>query len=316
MKTPRHTVILGDARAMPEVADAALHLVVTSPPYWQLKDYGPPGQIGFNDSYEDYINKLAQVWRECWRVLQPGCRLCINVGDQFARAAHYGRYKIIPIHAAIISSCEMLGFDFMGSIIWQKVTTCNTSGGAVIMGSFPHPRNGIVKLDYEHILLFKKLGKPAAVSPATKAASRMTTAEWNQFFYGHWNFPGEKQFARLAPFPLELPRRLIRMFSFAGETVLDPFLGSGTTSVAAHELGRSSIGFELDETALAVMRPRLSSALNIVRRLAPVPVRRGPQVFRDPVRLTRTVDPRARRYGSKISARDLPAKKTKARPLV
>jgi site-specific DNA-methyltransferase (adenine-specific) len=312
MEIPRHTVILGDARAMPEVADAALHLVVTSPPYWQLKDYGPPGQIGFNDTYEEYINKLAQVWRECWRVLQPGCRLCINVGDQFARAAYYGRYKIIPIHADIIRSCETLGFDFMGSIIWQKVTTCNTSGGAVIMGSFPHPRNGIVKLDYEHILLFKKLGKTshkrAAVSQATKDAARMTTAEWNRYFHGHWNFPGEKQFARLAPFPLELPRRLIRMFSFPGELVLDPFLGSGTTSVAAHELGRSSIGYELDPGAIEVIRPRLSSALDIVRRLAPVPLRRGPNVFHDPVRLTRRADPRARRYGSKISPRDLPAK--------
>jgi site-specific DNA-methyltransferase (adenine-specific) len=312
MEIPRHTVILGDARAMPELADASVHLVVTSPPYWQLKDYGPAGQIGFHDSYEQYINKLAQVWRECRRVLLPGCRLCINVGDQFARATYYGRYKVIPIHADIIRTCETLEFDFMGAIIWQKVTTCNTSGGAVIMGSFPHPRNGIVKLDYEHVLLFKKRGPPARarISPAVKAAARMSTAEWNAFFRGHWRFPGEKQFARLAPFPVELPRRLIRMFSFPGELVLDPFLGSGTTAVAAHELGRRSVGYELDPGALDVMRPRLSSAIAIQRRLSGVRVPRAPKVFHDVVRLTRRVDPRTQRYGSIISARDVRTART------
>jgi len=156
----QHRIIIGDSRSMFELDDASVHLVVTSPPYWPLKDYGHEGQIGFDDSYEAYINSLNLVWNECHRVLHPGCRLCVNIGDQFARSVYYGRYKVIPIRTEIIKFCETVGFDYMGAIIWQKVTTTNTIGGATVMGSFPYPRNGIVKIDYEFILLLKKLGKP------------------------------------------------------------------------------------------------------------------------------------------------------------
>ena len=142
-----HKIIRGDSRQMKELPDDSAQLVITSPPYWQLKDYGTDDQIGYNDSYEDYINNLNLVWQECYRVLQNGCRLCINIGDQFARSVYYGRYKIIPIRTEIIKFCETIGFDYMGAIIWQKSTTMNTSGGATIMGSFPYPRNGIIKLD-------------------------------------------------------------------------------------------------------------------------------------------------------------------------
>ena len=254
-----HKIILGDARAMSEVADQSVHLVVTSPPYWQIKDYGAKNQIGFHDDYREYINNLNLVWEECARVLHPGCRLCVNVGDQFARAAHYGRYKVIPIREEIVGFCEkQLGLDYMGAIIWQKVTTCNTSGGATIMGSFPFPRNGIVKIDYEFILIFKKPGKaPEPPSPTAKEAARMSTEEWNEYFYGHWNFTGARQGGHPAAFPLELPRRLIRMFTFPGETVLDPFLGSGTTSVAAHRLGRHSVGYEINPDFRETIEKRL-----------------------------------------------------------
>jgi DNA modification methylase len=255
-----HKVIIGDAREMREVPDQSVHLIVTSPPYWQLKDYGTPGQIGFDDTYEAYINNLSLVWHECRRVLHPGCRLCINIGDQFARSVYYGRYKIIPIRTEIIKFCESDGFDYMGAIIWRKVTTCNTTGGAVVMGSFPYPRNGILKLDYEFILIFKKYGEAPKASKAVKEASKMTTEEWNEYFSGHWTFPGEKQKKHLAMYPEELPRRLIRMFSFVGDSVLDPFLGSGTTSLAARKFDRHSIGYEINPDFVKVIKEKLSGA--------------------------------------------------------
>lgn len=177
---------------MKEAPDESVHLVITSPPYWQLKDYGNGSQIGFHDSYEYYINNLNLVWNEAFRVLHNGCRFCVNIGDQFARSVYYGRYKIIPIRTEIIKFCETIGFDYMGAIIWRKVTTCNTTGGASVMGSFPYPRNGIIKLDYEFILIFKKLGQAPWVSKETKEKSKMTTNEWNEYFAVHWNFPGEK----------------------------------------------------------------------------------------------------------------------------
>ena len=224
-----------------------------------MKDYGHPEQIGFDQSLESYLESLAQVWRECHRALHPGCRMAVNIGDQFARAAHYGRYKVIPLHAQITLDAERAGFDFMGSIIWQKVTSQNASGGGAVMGSFPLPRNGIVKLDYERILLFKKLGQAPKPTDEQKAAAAMTTGEWNTYFAGHWQFPGEKQNGHLAMFPLELPRRLIRMFSFPGETVLDPFAGAGTTIKAAMELNRSAIGYEINRDFEGAMRARLNA---------------------------------------------------------
>ncbi len=242
---------------MREVADESVHLVVTSPPYWQIKDYGSEYQIGFDHTYQQYINNLNLVWKECIRVLHPGCRLCINIGDQFARAVDYGRYKIIPIREEIIKFCEVIGFDYMGAIIWQKATTCNTTGGATVMGSYPFPRNGVIKLDYEFILLFRKQGESPKSTPEAREASRLTREEWNQYFYGHWNFPGGRQDRHQAVFPEELPRRLIKMFSFPGETVLDPFLGSGTTSLAAKNLDRNSIGYEISPVSLPVIQQKL-----------------------------------------------------------
>jgi len=252
-----HKIIIGDSRVMREIQDESVHLIITSPPYWQLKDYGKTEQIGFNDTYEDYINNLNLVWNECHRILHKGCRLCINIGDQFARAVYYGRYKIIPIRTEIIKFCEIVGFDYMGAIIWQKVTTCNTTGGATIMGSFPYPRDGIIKLDYEFILIFKKYGESLKVEKEIKEQSRLTIREWNQYFYGHWNFPGEKQSKHLAMFPEELPKRLIKMFSFVGDTVLDPFLGSGTTSLAAKNLDRNSVGYEINADFLPIIEEKL-----------------------------------------------------------
>ena len=313
-----HKIIIGDSRKMDAVDDESVHLVVTSPPYWQLKDYGPKQQIGYNDSYQDYINNLNLVWNECFRILHKGCRLCINIGDQFARSVYYGRYKIIPIRTEIIRFCETIGFDYMGAIIWQKVTTCNTTGGATIMGSFPYPRNGIVKLDYEFILIFKKLGKPPKVPKHIKEQSKLSQEEWNQYFYGHWNFSGEKQNQHLAPFPEELPKRLIKMFSFVGDTVLDPFLGSGTTSLAALNLSRNSIGYEINREYQDTIKQRLQENFSVFEKQAGIKVveqqsenvdfsrefERLPYIFEDSVTFERKIDPKLLRFGSRIDGNE------------
>ncbi len=254
-----HRVVFGDSRSLNQIKDKSVQLIITSPPYWQLKDYGVEGQIGFNDSYEEYINNLNLVWKECNRVLSDGCRMCINIGDQFARSVYYGRYKVIPIRTEIIRFCESIGMDYMGAIIWQKTTTMNTSGGGAVMGSFPYPRNGILKIDYEFILIFKKLGNAPKPTSYQKERSAMTREEWNRYFSSHWNFSGVKQSGHIAMFPEELPKRLIKMFSFVGETVFDPFLGSGTTSLAAKKLERNSIGYEINKDFEPIIRNKLES---------------------------------------------------------
>ena len=243
----------------------SVDLIVTSPPYWQLKDYGNPNQIGFNQSYEEYIDSLNLVWMECFRVLRSGCRLCINIGDQFARAAYYGRYKVVSIHSEIIRFCETIGFDYMGSIIWQKPTTMHTSGGGKVMGSYPYPRGGIVKVDYEYILLFKKPGTCKTPPLDIKDSSKLSDEEWNTFFSSHWNFLGDRQNKHIAVFPEELPNRLIRMFSFYGDTVLDPFMGSGTTALAAIRNGRNVVGYELNHDFLKFYEDKVLSQFSKIQ---------------------------------------------------
>jgi site-specific DNA-methyltransferase (adenine-specific) len=310
----KHKIINGDSRQMSEVTDKSVHLIVTSPPYWQLKDYGTENQIGFHDDYETYINHLNLTWKECFRILNDGCRLCINIGDQFARSTYYGRYKIIPIHSEIIKFCEMIGFDFMGSIIWQKATTMNTSGGASIMGSYPHPRNGIVKLDFEYILLFKKPGNAPKPTKEQKENSVMTNEEWNTYFNGHWYFTGARQDKHLAMFPDELPKRLIKMFSFPNETVLDPFMGSGTTAYVSKMLNRNSIGYEINPDFISIIKDRIGdsdafakSEIEIIKQENlntnfDEKIKNLPYQFKDTHKLDKKIDVKKIQYGSKIDA--------------
>jgi modification methylase len=298
---------------MTELSDNSVHLTITSPPYWQLKDYGTDNQIGFHDSYENYINNLNLVWKECYRTLHNGCRLCVNIGDQFARAVYYGRYKVIPIREEIIKFCENIGFDYMGAIIWQKVTTSNTTGGGVQMGSYPFPRNGILKLDYEFVLVFKKLGDAPKPTKEQKEFSKMTAEEWNTFFAGHWNFAGARQNNHIAMFPEELPRRLIKMFSFIGETVFDPFAGSGTTSLAAKNLDRNSVGFEINEEFIPIIKDKLEVRQKDMHGTSyeflkqenlqsdfTKEILKQPYIFKDPHTLDKKIDIKKLQFGSKI----------------
>lgn len=306
-----HTLVNGDSRNLSLMPDKSVHLIITSPPYWQLKDYGNDNQIGFHDSYESYINNLNVVWSECNRVLHDGCRLCINIGDQFARSVYYGRYKVIPIRTEIIRFCEALGMDYMGAIIWQKQTTMNTTGGGAVMGSFPYPRNGILKIDYEFILIFKKQGKAPVPTLEQKQLSEMTKEEWNLYFASHWNFGGAKQDGHIAVFPEELPHRLIKMFSFVGETVFDPFMGSGTTALAARNLQRNSIGYEINSDFRSFYEQKVTSSLllsaatfqyqndnsvfNIKDKLSFLPY-----LFNDPHKMNSKIDVKKLQFGSRI----------------
>ena len=309
----KHVLINGDSRNMAKIADQSVHLIVTSPPYWQLKDYGTTNQIGFHDSYEAYINDLNLVWMECARILHNGCRLCINIGDQFARSVYYGRYKVIPIRTEIIRFCEHIGLDYMGSVIWQKQTTMHTTGGGAVMGSFPYPRNGILKIDYEFILIFKKQGNAPKPTTEQKEASILTKEEWNEYFKSHWTFPGAKQDGHIAVFPVELPLRLIKMFSFVGETVFDPFMGSGTTALAAQISGRNSMGYEINsefktfyQTKLNVGHSLFSKDNNYALEQDNTPycrkerIEKLPYVFHDALKMNNKVDIKSLQFGSKI----------------
>ena len=305
-----HKIYFGDSRALNKIEDKSVQLIITSPPYWQLKDYGSNNQIGFNNSYEEYINNLNLVWMECERILSEGCRLCINIGDQFARSVYYGRYKVVPIRTEIIRFCETLKMDYMGAIIWQKATTMNTSGGGAIMGSFPYPRNGILKIDYEFILIFKKLGNPPKPTLEQKENSIMTKEEWNQYFSSHWNFSGVKQSEHIAMFPEELPKRLIKMFSFSGATIFDPCLGSGTTTLAAKNLGRNSIGYEINKEFESIIKEKLninqlsfdSDTIEFLEdnNKSNYSFDKLPYIFEDAHKLDKKIDIKKNKFGSKI----------------
>jgi site-specific DNA-methyltransferase (adenine-specific) len=203
----------------------------------------------------------------------------------------------------------------MGAIIWQKVATTNTTGGATIMGSFPFPRNGILKLDYEFILVFKKPGKSQKkVLKETKEQSKMTKEEWNTYFTGHWKFSGIRQEDHIAMFPLELPTRLIKMFTFVGDAVLDPFLGSGTTSLAAIELNRNSVGYEINANYIPIIKNKLGISERklfnqpeyrlITQKSLTIDIEKEieklPYIFKDPVKLNKKIDPKKLQFGSKI----------------
>jgi len=254
-----HRVIIGDSRTMPELADESVHFAVTSPPYWCIKDYAHPGQIGYDQSYDEYLASLTRVLGECHRVLHPGCRAAINIGDQYLRASEHDRYRVQPIPADIIRIGMGLGFDFMGNIIWRKISTTNTTGGGALMGSMYLPKDGHVTYEHEYIILLRKLGKWPKPTDEQKEKSLLTKQERLEWFRGMWEVKPIRQKDHVAMFPVEIPRRLIKMYSFWGETILDPFMGSGTTALAAEMEGRGSVGYEINPEFRDLIEERLEA---------------------------------------------------------
>lgn len=246
-----HDVFFCDAVNIERLQPSSIDLMITSPPYWCIKNYGNVNQIGFNDSLTEYIQRLDVIFSRCIDVLKIGRKMCINIGDQFIRASGKDSYQIVPLHAMIINSIivnHAKDIVYLGSINWEKVSSSATSGGGQIMGSYPYPRSGYFFINREYIAIFKKIGKKLAIdkpSDDVKAASRMTLDQWRMFFKDTWKVRPEMQDSHVAMFPEELPARLMMMYSFVGDTVLDPFLGSGTTTLAAARHGRNSIGFEI-----------------------------------------------------------------------
>jgi site-specific DNA-methyltransferase (adenine-specific) len=261
----RHELYLGDARDMKELADRSVHLVVTSPPYWTLKQYdGAAGerQLGHHEDYEGFHDELASVWQRCYRNLVPGGRLCIVIGDVCLPRRQGGRHLVMPLHSDIISRCRRTGFDYLTPILWHKIANAVTEvegNGSAFLGK-PYEPNAIIKNDVEYILLFRKPGGYRNPTQNQRLLSLIDKSDHARWFRSIWtDLPGATTRAgHPAPFPVELAYRLIRMFSFVGDLVLDPFVGSGSTTEAAIKADRSSIGFEVEPQYYKLLRRKFS----------------------------------------------------------
>jgi len=257
-----HKVILGDAREV-RLPSSSIHLVVTSPPYWTLKEYpSRTGQMGRLANYDDFMASLRRVWEGCYDALVPGGRLVCVVGDVcLSRRQNGGRHMVVPLHASIQVQCCDIGFDNLAPIIWHKISNMKTesNGSGSYLGK-PFEPNGVVKNDIEFVLMLRKPGGYRNPSSAARLLSVLSAQEHDRWFRQIWNdVRGASTRDHPAPFPVELAERLIRMFSFAGDTVFDPFTGTATTQVAAQQCGRNSIGVEVEPAYHAMAEARLGS---------------------------------------------------------
>lgn len=254
-----HRLIQGDARCMPYIEDESVHLVLTSPPYWTLKKYNDhPDQLGHVADYEEFLGELSKVWKEAYRVLAPGGRLVCVVGDVCLSRREYGRHLVMPLHADICVACRRIGFDNLNPIIWHKISNAKfeANKGSKFLGK-PYEPNAIVKNDIEFILMQRKPGGYRKPSEAQREKSRIAKKDFNEWFRQIWSVTGASTRQHPAPFPLELAYRLVRMFSFEEDTVLDPFGGTATTMLAAMKCGRNSIGVEIDREYCRMAATRL-----------------------------------------------------------
>lgn len=245
----RHRLIQADARDLSFLSDSSVHLVLTSPPYWTLKRYNETDyQLGHVRDYENFLAQLEKVWREVFRLLVPGGRLVCVVGDVcLSRRKNEGRHTVVPLHADICVICRKIGFDNLNPIIWHKIANASyeVSNGSKFLGK-PYEPNAIIKNDIEFILMERKPGGYRKPTDEQRRLSKITKEDFDQWFQQFWNITGASTREHPAPFPLELALRAVQMFSFVGDTVLDPFCGTATTLVAALKTGRNSIGIEID----------------------------------------------------------------------
>jgi DNA modification methylase len=261
-----HELWLGDARAMP-LEPESVQLVLTSPPYWTLKEYrDTKGQLGHVADYETFLGDLDEVWKRCFQALTPGGRLICVVGDVcLSRRKNNGRHTVIPLHASIQEHCRQIGFDNLAPIIWHKIANAvyEVENGSSFLGK-PYEPNAVIKNDIEFILMERKPGGYRQPSVATRVLSVISEENHKEWFQQIWSgLTGASTRNHPAPFPLELAARLIRMFSFVGDTVLDPFLGTGTTTLAALQNGRNSLGYEIDKSYLSYARKRIHNSADM-----------------------------------------------------
>lgn len=255
-----HVVREGDARDLSFVETESVHLVCTSPPYAMLKEYPDhPGQMGNMPVYEDFLDELDRVWKECLRILVPGGRVACVVGDVCISRRKGGRHHVLPLAADIQVRARKLGFDNLTPVLWMKVANIvlEASRSSRFLGK-PNLPNGVVKNDIEHILFMRKPGGYRKPTPEQEKLSFIPTDDYARWFSAVWSdVSGQLRKDHPAPYPVEIPRRLVRMFSFVGDTVVDPFGGTGTTAVAALETGRNSISVEIDPNYASLLERRL-----------------------------------------------------------
>jgi DNA modification methylase len=241
-------LINGDARDLSFLGDESIHLVVTSPPYWNLKRYNDnPDQLGHINDYESFLGELEKVWSEVFRILVPGGRLVCVVGDVCVSRRRFGRHLVFPLHADICVLCRKIGFDNLNPIIWHKIANASfeVENGSKFLGK-PYEPNAIIKNDMEFILMQRKPGGYRKPTEEQRKLSKIEKKDFDSWFQQIWNITGASTRNHPAPFPLQLATRLVRMFSFHGDTVLDPFCGTGTTMIAALRYARNSIGIDID----------------------------------------------------------------------
>ncbi len=247
----KHSLHLGDSRSTSALEPSSVQLVLTSPPYWTLKEYRvSEGQMGYITNYDEFLSELDRVWANCYQALVPGGRLICVVGDVcLSRRKNGGRHTVVPLHSSIQEHCRAIGYDNLAPIIWYKISNAayeaEGSGGGFL--GKPYEPNAVIKNDIEFILMERRPGGYRTPDVAARILSLISESNYQKWFQQIWTgVTGASTRHHPAPYPVELAERLIRMFSFVGDTVLDPFMGTGTTTVAAAKFGRNSIGLEVD----------------------------------------------------------------------